>query len=180
MSWSLGKKPSVVGGATGAVAGLVAITPAAGFVGPVPSILIGVGSGIFCYLAVGLVERIRIDDSLAVWGVHGVGGIWGALATGLFVGVGFATLAEDVSRFEQVSYQLIGISVTLLWSFGLTSGILIAIRYSVGLRVKDEEEMTGLDVAVHGEPAYGIGDFNPFGSGADVKAAPSGADGDGD
>lgn len=180
MSWSLGKKPSVVGGATGAVAGLVAITPAAGFVGPVPSILIGIGAGVLCYLAVGLVERIRIDDSLAVWGVHGVGGIWGALATGLFVGVGFATLAEDVSRFEQVSYQLIGISVTLLWSFGLTSGILIAIRYSLGLRVKDEEEMTGLDVAVHGEPAYGIGDFNPFGSGADVEAAPSGADGDGD
>ena len=177
MSWGLGKKPSVVGAATGAVAGLVAITPAAGFVGPMPALLIGIGAGVFCYLVIGLVERLRVDDSLAVWGVHGVGGVWGALATGLFVGVGFSALAEGVSRVEQVGYQLVGIGATMAWSFILTSAILVAIRYTIGLRVKDEEEIAGLDVAVHGEPAYGVEELPQFGQAA---PAPASGDGDGD
>ncbi len=175
MSWGLGKRPSVVGATTRAVAGLVAITPAAGFVGPMPAILIGFGAGVFCYLAVGLVERFRVDDSLAVMGVHGVGGTWGALATGLFVGIGFSALAEGVGRFEQIGYQLVGIGAAFAWSFIMTSGILLAIRYTIGLRVKDEEEMAGLDVAVHGEPAYVIEEFPQFGT-----AAAAAADGDGD
>ena len=154
MSWMFGGKPSVVGAASGAVAGLVAITPASGFVGPMPAVLIGIGAGAFCYGAIELLARFKVDDSLAVWGVHGVGGTWGALATGLFVGLGFGSLAEGVTRIEQIGYQIVGIGATWGWSFVMTSVIILAIRYTIGLRVKDEEEETGLDVSLHGEPAY--------------------------
>ena len=154
MSWGFGKKPSVIGAASGAVAGLVAITPASGFVGPVPAILIGIGAGVLCYGAIELLARFRIDDSLAVWGVHGVGGTWGALATGLFVGVGFGALADGVTRIEQIGFQIVGIAATWGWSFVVTSLILLALKYTIGLRVRDEDEQTGLDIAAHGEPAY--------------------------
>ena len=154
MSWGFGKKPSVIGAASGAVAGLVAITPASGFVGPVPAIIIGIGAGVFCYGAIELLARFRVDDSLAVWGVHGIGGTWGALATGLFIGIGFAALPDGVTRLEQILKQVIAIGAAWGWSFVLTSVILLAIRYTIGLRVRDEEEETGLDTAVHGEPAY--------------------------
>ena len=154
MSWIFGKKPSVIGAASGAVAGLVAITPASGFVGPMPAILIGIGAGVFCYGAIELLAKLRVDDSLAVWGVHGVGGTWGALATGLFVGVGFSALPDGVDRIEQIWYQLVGIGATWGWSFVLTSGILLALKYTIGIRVKDEEEEAGLDMSQHGEPAY--------------------------
>ncbi|MEE8466520.1 MAG: ammonium transporter, partial [Dehalococcoidia bacterium] len=106
MSWIFGKKPSVIGAASGAVAGLVAITPAAGFVGPMPALIIGLGAGVLCYAAIQLLVKLNIDDSLSVWGVHGVGGTWGALATGLFVGMGFGELAAGVSRIEQIGFQL--------------------------------------------------------------------------
>ena len=157
MSWIFGGKPSVVGAASGAVAGLVAITPASGFVGPVPAIIIGIGAGVFCYGAIELLAKFNVDDSLAVWGVHGIGGTWGALATGLFVGVGFGTmtdLAGEVTRLEQVFKQIVGIGATWGWSFVMTSIILVAIRYTIGLRVEDNEEEAGLDVSLHGEPAY--------------------------
>jgi Amt family ammonium transporter len=156
MSWVFGKKPSVIGAASGAVAGLVAITPASGFVGPMPAIIIGLGAGVFCYGAVQLMLKLKIDDSLAVWGVHGVGGTWGALATGLFVGIGFSALNDGVSRVEQIGYQLIGIGASWGWSFVMTALILLAIKYTLGLRVKDDEEEAGLDVSLHGEPAYGL------------------------
>ena len=177
MSWGFGKKPSVVGAASGAVAGLVAITPASGFVGPVPAIIIGIGAGVLCYGAIELLAKLKVDDSLAVWGVHGIGGTWGALATGLFVGLGFGALAEGVSRGEQVLYQLVGIGATWAWAFVMTSVILLAIRQVVGLRVAEEEEKAGLDVAVHGEPAYVDGDDPRF-VGSPVPVA-SGGDGDG-
>ena len=153
MAWAFGGKPSVVGAASGAVAGLVAITPASGFVGAMPAILIGIGAGVLCYGAIELLGKLNVDDSLAVWGVHGVGGTWGALATGLFVGIGFGSLG-DVSRAEQILNQIVGIGATWGWSFVLTAIILYAIKYTIGLRVKDEEEETGLDVSMHGEPAY--------------------------
>ena len=89
VSWLFDGKPSVIGAVSGAVAGLVAITPAAGFVGTMPAVIIGLVSGILCYWAVKLLGKLRIDDSLAVLGVHGIGGTWGAIATGLFVGVGY-------------------------------------------------------------------------------------------
>ena len=156
MSWIFGK-PSIVGAASGAVAGLVAITPAAGFVGAMPAIVIGLVAGVLCFSAPKLLGKLRVDDSLAVWGVHGVGGTWGALATGLFVGVGylsFGDLSGAGDRMTQVLYQLVGIGVTWVWAFGVTAIILFAIKATIGLRVSDAEEETGLDVSQHDEPAY--------------------------
>ena len=152
VSWIVGKRPSVIGAATGAVAGLVAITPAAGFVGPMPALIIGIGAGIICYLAVELLLKLNIDDALAVFGVHGIGGVWGALATGLFVGIGFGTL--EVGRGEQVLNQIIGIVATLVWSFVATSVILLAIKFTIGLRAEQSDEEAGLDQSIHGEEAY--------------------------
>ena len=152
VSWIVGKKPSVIGAATGAVAGLVAITPAAGFVGPMPALIIGIGAGIICYLAVELLLKLNIDDALAVFGVHGIGGVWGALATGLFVGIGFGAL--EIGRGEQVLNQIIGIVATLVWSFVATSVILLAIKFTIGLRADQSDEEAGLDQSIHGEEAY--------------------------
>ena len=155
LSWHFTGKASVVGAASGAVAGLVAITPASGFVGPMPAILIGMGAGAFCYFAVRLRNKMKVDDSLDVWAVHGVGGTWGALATGLFAGVGAAGIFElSMGRGEQIVRQLGAIGATWGWSFVMTSLILLAIKYTIGLRVKDEEEEQGLDLSQHGEEAY--------------------------
>ncbi len=154
MSWIFDSKPSVIGAASGAVAGLVAITPAAGFVGPMPSIIIGLIAGILCYLAAGLLVRLNLDDSLSVWGVHGIGGTWGALATGLFVGIGFGELAEGVARGEQVLNQVVAIVATWAWAFVVTAVILWVLKVTIGLRVSDNDEAVGLDVAEHGETAY--------------------------
>ena len=152
VSWIVGKKPSVIGAATGAVAGLVAITPAAGFVGPMPALIIGIGAGIICYLAVELLLKLNIDDALAVFGVHGIGGVWGAIATGLFVGIGFSEL--EVGRGQQVLNQIIGIVATVVWSFIATSVILLAIKFTIGLRAEQSDEEAGLDQSIHGEEAY--------------------------
>ena len=156
MSWIFGARPSVVGAASGAVAGLVAITPAAGFVGAMPAIIIGIGAGVVCFGAIELLRKLKVDDALAVWGVHGVGGTWGALATGLFVGIGFGTLADfsGVGRGEQILYQLIGIAASWGWSFVMTAVILVALKYTIGLRVSEEEEALGLDASQHGEITY--------------------------
>jgi len=154
MAWAFDGKPSIVGAASGAVAGLVAITPAAGYVGAMPAIIIGFGAGAMCYGAVKLLLKLKVDDALAVWGVHGVGGTWGALATGLFVGIGFAALGEGVTRGEQILYQLIAIGVSWGWAFVTTSIILLALKYTIGIRASQEEEEAGLDISQHGEPAY--------------------------
>ena len=154
MSWMIDKKPSAVGAASGAVAGLVAITPAAGFVGPMPALIIGLGAGVFCYSMVKLLLKLRVDDALAVFGVHGIGGIWGALATGLFVGVGYAALGDGVSRVEQILYQLIAIGAAFGWSFVVTGIIMLAIKYTIGLSADEEGEGMGLDLTEHGEAAY--------------------------
>jgi Amt family ammonium transporter len=154
MGWVFAKKPSVVGAASGAVAGLVAITPAAGYVGAMPAIVIGIGAGIVCYAALQVASRLGIDDALAVWGVHGMGGTWGALATGLFVGVGFSALPDGVGRLEQVGIQLIGIGATWVWAFILTAVILFALKYTIGIRVSEEDEEAGLDISEHAETAY--------------------------
>ena len=154
MSWMIDKKPSAVGAASGAVAGLVAITPAAGFVGPMPALIIGLGAGVFCYSMVKLLLKLRVDDALAVFGVHGIGGIWGALATGLFVGVGYAALGDGVSRVEQILYQLIAVGAAFGWSFVVTGIIMLAIKYTIGLSADEEGEGMGLDLTEHGEAAY--------------------------
>ena len=152
VGWIFGKTPSIIGAASGAVAGLVAITPAAGFVGVVPAIIIGLGAGVICYGAIEVLLKLNIDDALAVFGVHGMGGAWGALATGLFVGVGFGAL--EIGRGEQILYQLVGIAAAAGWSFVVTSIILLALKYTIGLRVPAQEEEAGLDLSQHGEGAY--------------------------
>jgi Amt family ammonium transporter len=156
LSMWFSKKASAVGAASGAVAGLVAITPAAGFVGVMPAILIGMGAGAFCYFAVQFRSKTNIDDALDVFSVHGIGGTWGALATGLFVGVGTAGAYSfaGMGRGEQIGWQLVSIGVTWAWSFVLTSAILFALDKTMGLRVKEDEEEKGLDIALHGEEAY--------------------------
>ena len=155
-AWAVERRPSVIGAASGAVAGLVAVTPAAGFVGPMPALIIGLLAGVFCYLAAELLKKLKLDDSLSVWGVHGVGGTWGALATGLFVGVGFGGIAAftDASRLEQVGIQIVSILATWAWAFVMTTVILWAIKLTVGLRVSGDDEAAGLDTAEHGEIAY--------------------------
>ena len=156
VEWLHVGKPTAVGAASGAVGGLVAITPASGFVGPMPALLIGVGAGVICYGAVQVAVRMRIDDSLAVWGVHGMGGAWGALATGLFAGVGVAAgvFAAEVGLWEQVGRQLIGMGATVGWSFGATAVILLALKYTIGVRVSEEDEEVGLDITQHGQESY--------------------------
>ena len=158
LSWYFTGKVSVVGAATGAVAGLATITPASGFVGPMPAIIIGFGAGVFCYLALQLKNRMRLDDSLDVWAVHGVGSTWGMLATGVFVGVGFLTLGdhalEGINRGEQVLRQLGAIGVAMGWAFVMTLIILLILKRTIGIRVVEHEEEQGLDVSQHGEEAY--------------------------
>jgi Amt family ammonium transporter len=157
ISWVHKGKPSVIGACAGAVAGLVAITPASGFVGPLASLVIGFGAGLFCYLAVLLLHRSRkpIDDALDVLGVHGIGGTWGALATGIFAEK--AINGADGLLFGnpgQMIPQLIGVGATWIYSFVVSLVILLILRKTIGLRVKPEEEDAGLDVSIHDEVSY--------------------------
>jgi len=154
MSWIFSKKPSIIGAASGAVAGLVAITPASGFVGAMPAIIIGIGAGVMCFGAIQLLIKLKVDDALSVWGVHGIGGTWGAIATGIFVGIGYGGLADGVSRLEQIGIQFIAIGATWAWAFAVTAVILLAIKFTMGLRVSESAEEIGLDLSEHGEPAY--------------------------
>ena len=155
IDWFLKGKPSVVGAATGAIAGLATITPAAGFVGPMPAILIGLAAGALCYAAVYVKNRIQLDDSLDVFAVHGMGGIIGLISVALLGGIGFMSLAEitDLSRGEFLIRQLGAIGAIAAWSFGITTIILLALKTTIGLRVTSEEEEIGLDLSEHGETA---------------------------
>jgi Amt family ammonium transporter len=158
-SWIRHKRPSVLGAAAGAVAGLVGITPAAGFVTPMAAIIIGFLAGVGCFTAVELVVRGRVDDALDVFGVHGVGGIIGALATGLF-----ATTSINPAGFDGLFYgnpgqlltQLIAVVVTGVYAAVMTYLLLKLINLAVGIRVSPEEEARGLDSSLHGETAYQI------------------------
>ena len=155
MTWCLGGRPSAVGAASGAVAGLVAITPAAGFVGPVSAIFIGLGAGAFCYLACRLRAKLKLDDSLDVWGVHGVGGTWGAIATGLFATAAIGgTDGLFYGNTSQLWTQLAAVGVTWAFSFTMTIIILKVLDWTVGLTVNEEEENRGLVLSQHGEAGY--------------------------
>jgi len=154
--WMLRGKPSMLGVASGVVAGLVAITPAAGLVGPMGGIVLGAVAGVVCLWGVtGLKKALGYDDSLDVFGIHGIGGIIGAIGTGVFVspalgGVGVA----DYSMAGQVATQATGVLITVAWS-GVVSLVLFKlIDLSIGLRVSEEQEREGLDTASHGERAY--------------------------
>ncbi len=143
--------------ASGAVAGLVAITPAAGYVGPVSSVIIGAVAGVVCYLAVLAKGPLGYDDSLDVVGVHAVGGIWGALATGLFASKAINAAGNDGLFFgnaAQLGTQLLAVCVTIVYSFVVSLIILYVIKAVMGLRVSEEEEVSGVDLSAHGEAGY--------------------------
>ena len=155
IEWVHNGKPTVLGAATGAVAGLVAITPACAFVGPGGAIAIGFGAAVICYFAVATLKpRFGYDDSLDVFGVHGVGGTWGALATALFIAPWGVT--EGVSYGEQIWLQVKSILFTLVYAGVLSLGILFVLKLVMGdLRVDAEAEHEGLDLSEHQETAYG-------------------------
>ncbi|HAV62269.1 MAG TPA: ammonia channel protein, partial [Verrucomicrobiales bacterium] len=157
IEWIKNGKPTAVGLATGAVAGLVAITPASGTAGPMGAIVIGVMSSVVCYFAATtLKKRLGYDDSLDVFGVHGIGGIVGALLTGVVADVAFqgAGLPEGRTILSQVRYQLLSVVVTIAWSGIVSFAALGALKATIGLRVSDEVENLGLDLAEHGEEGY--------------------------
>ncbi len=165
VEWLARGKPSMLGGASGAVAGLVAITPAAGLVGLMGALAIGAIAGVVCFWGVtGLKKLLRADDSLDVFGVHGVGGIAGALLTGVFAapslgGAGIwdyvtETALADYSIGAQVWIQLQGVLVTVALSGVVSFVAFTLVKYTIGLRVNEDAEREGLDIASHGEAAY--------------------------
>jgi len=154
--WMLRGKPSMLGMASGAIAGLVAVTPAAGLVGPMGAIILGAIAGPICLWGVtGLKKVFGYDDTLDVFGIHGVGGIIGAIGTGIFVspalgGVGVA----DYNMMGQVMTQATGVLVTIVWSGVVAFVCFKIVDMTIGLRVKEDEEREGLDTSTHGERAY--------------------------
>lgn len=156
VTWLRDGRPSVLGAAAGAVAGLVAITPAAGFVSASSAIAIGFGAGIFCAYGVEFIKhRVRVDDALDVFAVHGIGGLWGALATGLFAesSIGGAN-GLLFGNPEQLLKQVVAVVVVALFAGVMSFLILTVIKMTVGLRVREEEEAAGLDLTTHGEFGY--------------------------
>ncbi|MFC2010621.1 ammonium transporter [Chloroflexota bacterium] len=152
-------RPSLLGIATGAVAGLVAITPAVGFVTPLAAIPIGMGASVICYYSLLLLKtKLHIDDSLDVFAVHGMGGIWGALATGIFASLAVNSAGADgllLGNGMQFLRQMV--SVLAVGSFSFTATWILGklVDVTIGLRVGEEEETVGLDLSQHGERAYG-------------------------
>ncbi len=149
-------KPSMLGAASGAVAGLVAITPACGTVGPMGAIVIGLAAGVICLWGVnGLKHMLGADDSLDVFGVHGVGGILGALLTGVFTAPSLGgTGAADFSIAHQVYVQAVAVGITIVWSAVVAFIAFKLVDMLIGLRVPEDEEREGLDITSHGESAY--------------------------
>ena len=155
--WAYRGKPTMLGAVSGCVAGLVAITPAAGFVGPISSILIGVGGGVFCYLAVIFKGKLGYDDSLDVFGVHGVGGTWGAIATGLFANPAFGGQSGlFFGNPAQLFKQIVAVGATYVLAIVGTLIILKIVDATIGLRVSSDEERTGIDLSQHNESGYAL------------------------
>jgi Amt family ammonium transporter len=162
--WLMRDKPSMLGAASGAVAGLVAITPACGFVGPMGAIVLGLLAGVCCFYSVtSLKHWLGYDDSLDVFGVHGVGGILGAIGTGIFAspalgGIGvYDYVANAVASYDmvaQVTSQALGVIITLVWSGLVSFGSFKLVDAVIGLRASEESEREGLDIREHGETAY--------------------------
>jgi Amt family ammonium transporter len=158
--WAMRGKPTVLGAASGAVAGLVAITPASGYVGPISSIIIGAVAGFLCYTACNVKSRLGYDDSLDVVGVHGVGGTWGALATGLFASKAVNDGGADGLFFgnpAQLWYQIVAVLATYVLAIVGTFVILKVIDVLMGLRISADDEAAGLDLSQHSETAYTFG-----------------------
>ncbi len=161
VAWSLVEaiakgRPSALGAASGAIAGLVGITPAAGTVGPMGAIVIGLAAGALCVWGVnGLKRLLRVDDTADVFGVHAVGGIVGALLTGVFSAQSLGGTEADLAIGVQVWVQLLSVLFTIAWCAVVTAVAILIARAAVGLRVSEEHEREGLDIVSHGESAYG-------------------------
>ena len=157
MEWKFIGKATTLGAASGAVAGLATVTPASGFVGPLSAALIGVAAGACCYLGIKMKNRFRYDDSLDVVGIHGVGGVIGLLATGLFSSKAVNPNGADGLFFgnaSQLGIQTIAILVTIIYVFAVSFVILKIVDKIFGLRVPDHDEVSGLDLTQHDETAY--------------------------
>ena len=163
LSWLIAEwvhrgKPTLLGLASGLVAGLVAITPASGFVGPVSAIVIGLAAGVICYLSVSLIKPLlKYDDSLDAFGIHGVGGIFGALATGVFATVAINPAGADGLLFGSAALlgkQVVAIVASGAYSFIVTLIILKIVDVTIGVRVNNEDEVQGLDLTQHSESGY--------------------------
>ena len=152
----LGRKPSMLGAASGAIAGLVVVTPAAGTVGPMGAIVLGIAAGPVCFWGVtGLKRLLGVDDAFDAFGVHGVGGILGALLTGVFSAPALGgTGAADYAMLHQLWVQAEGVLITLVWSAVVSLLAFVLVDKLIGLRVSEEDERVGLDISSHGESAY--------------------------
>ena len=157
IEWSSHGKPSVLGIATGTIAGLAAITPASGYVGPVGALAIGLAAGVLCYWGANSLKRlVGYDDSLDVFGVHGIGGIVGVLLTGVFASSALGGSVEDLNIGNQLWLQAVGIVATLVYSGALTFILVKVVDGMIGIRVTAEEEGTGLDLALHDERGFNL------------------------
>ena len=158
IDWLKNGKPGLVGMITGMIAGLATVTPASGFIGPMGAIILGILSGSICYYCVGFVKfKLKIDDSLDVFAVHGVGGMLGTLLAGILATAQFGGLGLEKTAMEQTMVQALGILTVALLSFIGTVIIVKIIQATVGLRVSEEEEIgTGLDFGSHGESSYNL------------------------
>jgi Amt family ammonium transporter len=163
LAWGLaevltGHKPTVLGAASGAVAGLVGITPAAGFVGPMPALVIGAVTGALCYFGLRLKSRFGFDDALDVVGVHGVGGTTGAILTGVFASLAINAAGANGllagGGFTLLGKQLIGVGATIAFSFTVSFIILKLLDRTIGIRVDADTESAGLDIGEHAETGY--------------------------
>ena len=155
IEWIKHGKPTIVGAATGAIAGLATITPASGFVGPIGALILGFLAGLICYKMCGIIKnQWNIDDSLDVMAVHGIGGIMGTLLTAVLGAKAFGGLVEGQDIGAQFITQLIGVIAVGLWCLVLTWIIVLVVKQFIGLRVTDDQETEGLDTSVHGEKGY--------------------------
>ena len=156
IEWLRFGKPSVLGIVTGMVAGLGTITPASGYVGPFGALVIGIIAGFCCFYATQYIKRVlKIDDSLDVFPVHGVGGIIGSILTGVFASKNLGGLGlGEVTMLEQVGVQTLAVIITLIWSAVFSYGILKALEKIIGIRVTGDEEVEGLDIVLHEETGY--------------------------
>ena len=155
VEWLHRGKPTTLGAASGAVAGLVGITPAAGFVGPMSALAIGILAGVICFFGVTLKTRFKYDDALDVFGIHGLGGMTGALATGLFAR---AAVGKVDGLFfghpAQLGIQLVTVLAAAAFSFIMSLILLKIVDVAIGLRLSEEDESAGLDLSQHSETGY--------------------------
>jgi ammonium transporter, Amt family len=157
VGWWQEKRPTFVGLLTGAVAGLATVTPAAGYVSPIAAVIIGVASGVICYFAVALKNRLHWDDALDVWGVHGVGGALGIVLLGVFASTAFNPAGADGLIFGNATFlgkQIAATALSSVWAFAFTYGMLWLIDRATPVKVEQAAEESGLDAALHGETAY--------------------------